>query len=180
MQTEIYECEAIGISIPESYKTIESCDRWDQLIKTLGLSGQQRYMETLEKAKNVPYKLLSQEEARTWRNYLPSAYVEDAVLAGASDRRFRFSVMNRLSEYDFDLIPIAVLEAWQDCRQMGYFSSYEVWTAEDQPDPLLVGRLGSLIFLIARWGESLKPFDEIKQEVAPREMRRRRRGGLDD
>lgn len=177
MQTEIYQCESIETSTPELYEAFEAWDRRVQLVKELGLSGQQRYMETLEKAKNVPYKLLSHEEARIWREYLPCAYVEDAALASDLNRR---GAMNRLTNYDFDLIPLSVLETWQHCRQMGYFSCYEIWTVEDRSDPVLVGRLESLTFLIARWGESLKPFEEIKQTVGRRGIRLRRRMGLDE
>jgi hypothetical protein len=174
MLTEIYQRESLETSIPELDQNDKELERRAELVSTLGLSGQQRRLQDLEKAKAIPYRLLTQEELRIWQDYLPCSYLEDAVLAVDTGRRPIYKP-SRLADYDFDLIPIDVLENWQHCRQLGYFSSYEIWTADNQPDPVLIGRLGSLVFLIARWGESLKPLEGIKQAIESEGRPRRRR-----
>lgn len=139
MQVEIYQREVIENATLDFLDAFEDWEHRAQLVKALGLSGQQRYMDAKEKAEDVPFKLITPDELIIWRRYLPMPHMDYAALA---EGRRRFSEPNRLIDYAFDLIPVAVLETWQRCRQMGYFESYEIWTAEDQSDPILLGHLG--------------------------------------
>lgn len=170
MQIEIYQREVIENATPDFPDVFDEWERRAQLVEDLGLVGQKQYMDALEKAKKVPFKLLGPDEWLIWRRCLTERYLEDESMIEAMSRH---RDPNRLADYRFDLIPIAVLEAWRQCKQMGYFDAYEIRTAEGNPDPILIGRLGPLVFLIARWGESLKPLEEIVREREVRQPLRR-------
>jgi len=164
MLTEIYHQELIDTDQTELQTAFDQWERRAQLTEALGLAGQHHYMKALERAKEIPFKLLTPEEIRVWQRYLQKQYLDTATLLLELEHR-SFRDRDRLDRYAHDLIPLNVLEAWLHCRQLGYFESYEIWSSEEQPDPILIGRVGPLSFLIARWGESLKPFEEIRQEV---------------
>lgn len=169
MQVEIYQTETLENSSETLTEMFEDWERRRRLVQELGLAGQQEYMNKLETARNVPFKLIDREEYRIWTRYLPTPYVEDEEIL-----KYPSSGSNRLVQYSFDLIPLPVLEIWQYCRQMSHFESYEIWTNEENSDPILIGRKDDLDFLIARWGESLKPFEEIEREVQHRSRRSER------
>lgn len=176
MQVEIYQAQSAETMDPYRSSIFEKWEQRVHLVQELGLSAQQKHLEVLEKAKEIPFKLLSPEDRRTWRRFLPNRFLEDAAALreGFQGRLMNRLSMRRLTDYNEDLIPVCVLEAWQHCRQMGYFESYEIWTPRDESDPVLIGQLGPLNFLIARWGESLMPFEKIKQEVEERGRWQRR------
>ena len=175
MQVEIYQAQSAETIDPYRSSIFEKWEQRVDLVRELGLSAQQKHLEVLEKAREVPFKLLSPEERRIWRRFLPARFLEDAAALreGFQGRLMGRWSKSRLTDYNDDLIPVSVLEAWQHCRQMGYFESYEIWTPREDSDPVLIGQLGPLTFLIARWGESLMPFEEIKREME--ELRRRQR-----
>ncbi|MEW6325257.1 MAG: hypothetical protein AB1515_07700 [Nitrospirota bacterium] len=187
MLVEIYQEETIaetGLVQPDLF---EGWERRLRLIQELGLFGQERYMGALEKAKEIPFKLLNPEEIRIWRQYLPSSYTGSPARDARERLGFREHVYRRrllegdyVVDYAEDLIPLEVLEIWRRCQQMGYFDSYEIWSAREEADPLLLGRIGPLLFLIARWGECLKPFEEIRQAVQSEGGSLRRRNGRFD
>lgn len=58
------------------------------------------------------------------------------------------------------------------------FDSLEIWTPELRraprigPSPILVGRRGSAVFLIARWAEVLEPYEDIRTRMLHRHGRR--------
>ncbi|HUK56247.1 MAG TPA: hypothetical protein VLY20_06275 [Nitrospiria bacterium] len=172
MQVEIYQREMVESAAPDFLDAFEEWEHRASLVKELGLSGQQRYMDGLGKAKDIPFKLLSPDECMVWRSYLGKRYLEDRELSEERNlNRILGLEMHRLTEYAHDLIPLTALKTWADCKEMGYFDSYQIWTAERRSDPILLGQVGPLLFLIARWGESLKPVEEIEREV--QEQRRR-------
>jgi hypothetical protein len=160
MQVEIFEEKRIDIDST----VFEEWNRRIQLIQELGLKGQEEWVAAYERAKNIPFKILSQEELSIWREFLPTAYRDEQALM---NHRFEDDEDSfRTQDYNRDFIPLKALEVWSECRLKGYFSSYQIRTAEI--DPVLIGMIGPLHFLIARWGESLKPFEEIKEQVEER------------
>jgi hypothetical protein len=185
MLVEVYREEAIAQAGLDQSTIFQEWEHRLRLVEELGLAGQERYMEALEKAKEIPFKLLNLEEVRVWRRYLPFVYTggprRDAR-ERLTVREQRLSRRERLllgladddvTDYADDLIPLEVLETWRHCQQMAYFESYEIWSTREEVDPLLLGRVGPLLFLVARWGEALKPFEEIRQEVSASGFRRR-------
>lgn len=145
------------------------------LAKELGLTAVVRTtlrMGTLQGAVvTIPYPLLTAEEVRVWYRFLPTVYstqmpVAGTVLIGQSQVR-------DMKDYAFDQPPISVLEAWKAARDQKLFDTYEIRTPEavQRPDPILLGwkhhTTGPIgPFLIARWGEALQDFAEIKKAVA--------------
>ena len=132
-----------------------------ELCKTLGLDVQAIVSEDLNPADAYPE--CSKFDLGIWTNYLPTYY---------SKREGAWK------NYHFDVIPHEVLEAIEIANGLPLFTDLEIWTAERNKydDPIVVGVLGShpersrlsgnaRFFLIARWGESLRPFEDISQEV---------------
>ena len=110
---------------------------------------------------SIPYAFLSKQEERTLSRIFPTRYrhqIHDQI-SNSGPRN--------LTAYNRDFIPLAVLEAWYECQNKDLFSEYEIWTPErQQPDPILIGRRREhpFIYLIARWGEALRPWEELEKE----------------
>ena len=90
-----------------------------------------------------------------WNNFLPTKYLKS---------------QGRWKEYKYDTIPLKALEEISFAHSLGVFDDIQIWTPERNVDPVAVGQVYlygnvSNFFLIARWGESLKPFKEIEKEV---------------
>jgi hypothetical protein len=102
------------------------------------------------------YPEISYKEAIIWEVWLPCRYSETRSSQGRT-----------LREYSFDQIPLEVLEEWDIAKQLQLFKSFAIMTPETKvPDPILIG-IGKdgREYLIARWGESLMPFEEIENLV---------------
>ena len=168
---ETYEVELPedAISQLERDSLADELEQRKQLAKALGLTKQielldERYQEA-EWEKTIPFPRMTDHEWEVWHAYLPTRYQEEEHQVG-----------NRsLRHYRFDCIPFSVLALWNDLKEKQVFDAFEVWTPERQhPDPILVGlkKVGNEwsrhYWLIARWGESLKPFAEIEEEVKTR------------
>lgn len=126
----------------------------------------------IRSSQEIKCPLMTPEERAIWRAFLPMTYTS------SPQRRFN---IRAISSYSFDQPPMSVLETWADLRAKKVFDIYEIWTPErvQRPDPILVGFKGLAQpyigpFLIARWGESLAPYDEIKKKVESSNARRRR------
>ncbi len=93
------------------------------------------------------YHEITSEEMKIWEVWLPSHYTGNELLI-----------------YSFDQIPAAVLTAWEAAKALGVFQIFTIRTPEMKKtqDPILIGYLKDVPYLIARWGESLRPFGEIK------------------
>lgn len=134
-------------------------------------------------ARAVPYPLLSAEEVRVWQAFLPTRYTDGVAMVSQASALAVFggspsnSGIRRIKDYLFDTPPLSVMETWAQVQASKVFDALEVWTPERQRvDPILVGyktfdkrSIGP--FLIARWGEALKAFDEIKAEVEKMTLR---------
>jgi len=111
---------------------------------------------------NQFYPSIQWNQLVIWNQFLPKSY-------SLNKGQWR--------EYQFDVIPNAVLEEINFAHQSGMFSDIEIWTPETvQVDPLAVGIIGQYpkgrrlsgnaqFYALARWGESLLPFNQIKQRV---------------
>lgn len=94
-----------------------------------------------------------------WKRWLPTSYWG----------------VKALKNYSFDRIPEEVLREWEMCQALYLFTSYEIRTPESPKaqDPILVGYVFDVPYLIARWAESLRPFEEIRDLIlASEEMDR--------
>ncbi len=133
--------------------------------KSLGLKAQAGSIKTdittIERGPLIMTPPMTDSELTIWRAWLPTAYTDIK-----DDQNYG------LADYNFDRIPSPVLKMWQKHRESGLFERFEIWTPEIvQPDPILVGVVGRVRYLLARWGESdanLVSFDDIKRELVRR------------
>lgn len=96
------------------------------------------------------YQVITPEEMRIWSTWLPTEYTED-----------------ELEDYRFDRIPQATLTEFEAAKSLGLFETFTLRSPETQKvqDPILIGWFNRIPYLISRWGESLRPFSEIKSIV---------------
>lgn len=135
-------------------------DARSKLCTSLGLKIQSELTDNI----NVEayYNRLSRENLFIWKDFLPKTYS-----ANEGD----------WEKYSFDTIPFSVLEEISFAKSLRVFTDYQIWTPEANiVDPLIVGVIGSAptnnwmsemntYFLISRWGESLKAFNEIRENA---------------
>ncbi|PIZ00290.1 hypothetical protein COY62_03315 [bacterium (Candidatus Howlettbacteria) CG_4_10_14_0_8_um_filter_40_9] len=133
-----------------------------------------RKLHVLEKKPSIDYPIVSADEWETWRNWLPRMYFQDANEAALRSRERTGSPFMsphrewayHMSVYHFDEPPLPILQEWQRARSNNLFDGYGIRTLEEKAtDPILVGFLGNIIYLIARWGESLVDFSDIQRLV---------------
>ncbi len=117
-----------------------------QLIDDLGLQGQKSLViktpETGEAGERIPYNKMTEDEQRTYKALCP--------------------VSVKAADYSAGIIPVRVLQAIAHARKL--FDEVQVWHPRVyNPDPVLVGKLGQDLFLLARWGATLLPFDKLRK-----------------
>lgn len=121
-----------------------------ELCESLGLGYQVERILAFDPG--IIYHEMTLDERNTWKKFLPTSYRK-----------------GKWNGYNFDTIPIEVLHEIDFASKTELFSRLEIWTPEEttNPDPIVVGiTVAGRHFLIARWGESLIPFQEIKQKMA--------------
>lgn len=120
------------------------------LIESLGLEGQKELTRTrsVEGGEQVttimPYREMTAEENRVYGYLLPTKMP--------------------LEKYNRGPVPLRVLQVAALASREGWFDRLEVWcpaNAQDK-DPLLVGKIGTRDHLLARWGDVLAPFEELR------------------
>lgn len=116
------------------------------------------------------YPAVSNEDMDTWRRFLPvagsCAISKDGKIGWtsiASESGWAISWEN----YQFDLIPDEVLEEVEYAKTLKVFNWLELRAPReaDDNDPAIFGNIPGHYFLIARWGESLIPFERIRWQV---------------
>ena len=139
------------------------------------------------------YRAVSGYERYIWRQFLPTGYSKrlnswddspfSRTFVTMSDRR-RHSALEfnadlpssrPWEEYDFDMIPLECLEEINFAVETRFFRSLEIRTVEPiqlivwrklQEDPAVFGHSwDGRCFMITRWGESLMPFEEIREKI---------------
>ncbi len=118
------------------------------LAEKLGLKGQARFAGAADdgRARRIPYREMTKEERAVYGILLPA----------------RDSVEN----YARGPIPLRVLQVLEHARSLGIYTGFRVWHDHAAPDPVLVGEVGySAMHLLARWGESLEPFSQMRRRA---------------
>lgn len=133
------------------------CSHAAELARELGLELQaKRYEKPLAENAFTP---LSEDEITIWRTWCPTRYADESQSQTARPLR----------DYAFDSVPIEVMRHWKAIKDNYAFDRYEIWTTERTraSDPLLIGVLGTHLYLLARWGlespESLPLMLMVKQ-----------------
>ena len=146
---------------------LEECQHKRELAESVGLEGVTKTlnhtMTVMQLKEAIEYPWLSPDELMTWKAYLPTSY----VLSFKKQAHFSWRSRPRAwGDYVFDVPPLDVLSIIVKERETKRFDALAICTPERQaPDPILVGFLNNCYFLLARWGESLKSFKEIQDEV---------------
>lgn len=146
MQVETYEVT----EITESGADLEPVQI--QLIEQLGLQGQQSLIKDgQESGKSIdPYRVVTKEEHFVYTTLFPKCV--------------------EISRYSDAVIPVRVLQVIAHAREIGIGELY-VWCPDTayKDDPVLVAQRysweTSSAKLLARWGECLRPFDELAKEA---------------
>lgn len=137
---------------------------WHEAVEKLNLVGQLSVVRTKEKSP-IPFPQMNSSMMTVYGALCPRK--------------------QKLEEFDGGAIPMRVLEAAQLCTREAYFDQMYVWSDTSKPDPVLVGmkkviRSGStmpseVFYLIARWGDELRAFAELKKMAVERLIADRRR-----
>jgi hypothetical protein len=128
-----------------------------EMIEALGLEGQRRFVGTAgdnETPAVIPYRLMSEEELRVYRTLFPER--------------------TALQKYSGEPIPLRVLQVASHAKGLSDLRKLEVWhpkAGTEYRDPLLVGEAGQHswnpdFYLLARWGDVLLPFEELRDLAA--------------
>lgn len=128
----------------------ESIDQWKEKCDALGLDKQ---LALTQPGKSpVPFEFMNTVSKRVYETICP-AKVE-------------------FKDYDKTPIPLEVLGLIKLCVDEKYFSKIEIWYDDKSPDPLAIGRKSKDsytwnddFYLIARWGDVLRPFEELKSKA---------------
>ncbi len=119
------------------------------LAEKLGLKGQERFAGAPDDggaARRIPYREMTKEERVVYGLLLPA----------------RDTVEN----YARGPIPLRVLQVLEHARSLGIYTAFKVWHDQAGPDPVLVGEISySAQHLLARWGESLEPFGQMRRRA---------------
>lgn len=150
MEVETYEIEEQVETETGTTPTIET--EALELIESLGLEGQRGLVVPAEveseEGRRIPYAEMNREERAVY-----------SVL---------FPAKTTVTKYSTGILPVRVLQVLGHARDL--FTDVQVWHRQAVgPDPILVGRLGSnytgRFFLLARWGNALKAFPQLKEEA---------------
>lgn len=135
----------------------------------------------IEETKELIY---DSDKIQEWKEKCEAlGLTEQLQLANPDKSPIPFECMNTVSErvyttlcpakvnykkYGRTPIPIEILSLVALSEKEGYFESIEIWYDDKSPDPIAVGRTGlnewsGKKYLIGRWGDALRPFDELRQ-----------------
>lgn len=163
MQVETY-CKKTHEEVLEEQRRLEETAETravsrTELCKSLGLEIQAERQSADAALSGITAEMffpkISFYEHNIWRNFLSRAYSKSK---------------GNWKEYQYDTIPVKALEEISFAHSLGVFDDIQIWTPERNTDPAAIGVVnlqGNFVnnFLITRWGESLKPFEEIEKEV---------------
>ena len=118
---------------------------WKQKCEELGLTAQ---LELANPEKSpIPFESMNTVSQRVYETLCPSRV--------------------NYKEYRKTAIPLEVLGLIHLSVNEGYFEKIDIWYDDKTPDPIAVGlvKISSYqydYFTIARWGDVLRPFEELK------------------
>jgi len=136
--------------VEESKELIFENDKlqeWKEKCEALGLEKQ--IALTTKEASPIPFEFMNTVIKRVYETLCPMKV--------------------QYKQYGKTPIPLEVLGLIQLSENEGYFEGIEIWYDDKSPDPLAVGiKKGAQewdknFYLIARWGDVLRPFEEWKK-----------------
>lgn len=143
MQIETYEIEEITGEAGQMAADAESIE----LAERLGLEGQKTLTKP-ETLTRIPYPKITALQRLVFTTLFPTK--------------------TTVESYSEGIIPLRVLQVVAYCRENHLYSRLEVWHPEPgKVDPVLIGTNRASEyhsgddFLLARWGDSLQPFEKL-------------------
>lgn len=132
----------------------DKLQEWKEKCNALGLDKQ---LELVTKeASPIPFEHMNTVSKRVYETLCPAKV--------------------NYKQYNKTAIPIEVLGLIQLSINENYFKEVQIWYDDKAPDPLVVGIKQRTVewdndfYLIARWGDVLKSFSELKAEAITRYM----------
>jgi hypothetical protein len=151
MNVEVYTTE-------ETTRNQDDIAEVKTLIESLGLDGQRQFVEVPAGSIN-PYRRMTADEQFIYETLMPNTCKPE--------------------KYTADLIPLRVLQVLAHARSLEYFDELTVrYPALGQDDPVLIGTKNNPggtpndLFILARWGEALKPVHELMRLALAEKKRR--------
>lgn len=139
----------------------EKLDRWNELVAELKLTGQGTLLK--EGKSPIPFMVINTATKSIIETLCPAA--------------------SEISEYNRTPIPVEILDLVALSRKEGYFNEIIVRFDERTPDPFVIGRVGryepvswstkpyfyvATEYLIGKWGDVKRSFDELKEMAIKR------------
>jgi hypothetical protein len=121
----------------------EKTDEWRAKVEELGLTGQASLVDAKGEKSPVPFLPLTKGLNNMYQILCPTKI--------------------EVTEYRQSTMPSRVLEMIGLCVKEGYFTELQVWYDDQKPDPILVGVRDKVLYLIARWGDELRSFPELRE-----------------
>ncbi len=155
MQVETYEVN----EVTSDGEVDKLDDAAVALITKMGLRGQERLVGAKDDGQVavLPYQEMTAEEVAVYEALFPQK--------------------DDLSDYAAGPLPLRVLQVAAFAKDRGWFNRLQVWhkrAGSAKEDPVLVGVIGHpqhptldrQKFLLARWGDALKPYRDLLAEAA--------------
>lgn len=97
----------------------------------------------------IPFPTMSKAEENTWKVYCPQ--------------------IRDISAFP-DIMPLEIIRLARICQNKGWFHEILVWSEQKEAiNPILVGVLNkeydSPLYLLGRWGQALKPYEEVRKSA---------------
>lgn len=128
----------------------DQIDEWKAKCQELGLENQLTLAQ--EGKSPVPFTFMNTVTKRVYETLCPTKV--------------------ELIQYNKTPIPLEVLGLIQLSKRENYFKKIEIWYDDKTPDPIAVGKIAkddydwnADLYLIARWGDVLRPFEELKEQA---------------
>lgn len=154
-------------------------------IDELGLKGQQALIKAQDN-KVIPYPKLNQTELRVWQEYCPQIDQLETYASTQIPYEILTNIQLVKQKKWFDIDKLVGTETKTDSKKIK--GSIEIWSeSREDIDPLVVGVISTSkryswgwsvpekdYYLIARWGISLRPFEEIRENAINRWVDKRK------
>jgi hypothetical protein len=115
-----------------------------RIIQSMNLEGQQSLM--IDTTTRCPYREMTIEEKNVYFILFP----EETLIA----------------KYKYGFIPLRVLQVAAHADSLGLYKGIYVWSERVKPtDPILVGKIGDVYHILARWGEALDSWEHLRAKA---------------
>lgn len=129
---------------------VEQIDEWRAKCESLGLTKQLDLAS--EEKSPIPFEYMNETAKRVYEVLCPRKV--------------------DLDRYDKTPIPVEILGLLQLSKNEKYFDKIQIWYDDKSPDPLAIGfkmkdsyEWNADKYLIGRWGDVLRPFEELKEKA---------------